>query len=86
MNSLQKTISFQVFEVLRRSLRSFFPFILGNKLFYLHCVFFFLFKLNWILFCATLWGLRPTLANMKSDISQSKDTRYEPGVFNIVFA
>nr|XP_046271820.1 adhesion G protein-coupled receptor E1-like [Scatophagus argus] len=31
--------------------------------------------LNWILFCATLWSLRPTLANMKSDISQSKDTR-----------
>ncbi|XP_040918923.1 adhesion G protein-coupled receptor E1-like isoform X2 [Toxotes jaculatrix] len=31
--------------------------------------------LNWILFCATLWSLKPTLANMKSDISQSKDTR-----------
>ncbi|XP_029364695.1 adhesion G protein-coupled receptor E2-like [Echeneis naucrates] len=31
--------------------------------------------LNWILFCATLWSLRPTLANMKSDVSQSKDTR-----------
>ncbi|XP_045931583.1 adhesion G protein-coupled receptor E1-like [Micropterus dolomieu] len=30
---------------------------------------------NWILFCATLWSLRPTLANMKSDVSQSKDTR-----------
>lgn len=33
-------------------------------------------QLNWILFCATLWSLRPTLANMKSDVSQSKDTRY----------
>ncbi|XP_078140639.1 adhesion G protein-coupled receptor E1-like [Centroberyx gerrardi] len=31
--------------------------------------------LNLILFCATLWCLRPTLANMKSNISQSKDTR-----------
>ncbi|XP_044036388.1 adhesion G protein-coupled receptor E1-like [Siniperca chuatsi] len=31
--------------------------------------------LNWTLFCATLWSLRPTLANMKSDVSQSKDTR-----------
>ncbi|XP_039973071.1 adhesion G protein-coupled receptor E3-like [Xiphias gladius] len=31
--------------------------------------------LNCILFCATLWSLRPTLTNMKSDISQSKDTR-----------
>ncbi|XP_029945159.1 adhesion G protein-coupled receptor E3-like [Salarias fasciatus] len=31
--------------------------------------------LNWIIFCATLWSLRPTLANMKSDVSQSKDTR-----------
>ncbi|KAM3863852.1 adhesion G protein-coupled receptor E1-like [Diretmus argenteus] len=31
--------------------------------------------LNWILFCATLWSLRPTLANMKSDVSQAKDTR-----------
>ncbi|XP_071330052.1 adhesion G protein-coupled receptor E1-like isoform X2 [Trachinotus anak] len=30
---------------------------------------------NWMLFCATLWSLRPTLANMKSDVSQSKDTR-----------
>ncbi|KAK5856444.1 hypothetical protein PBY51_008038 [Eleginops maclovinus] len=30
--------------------------------------------LNWILFLATLWSLRPTLANMKSDVSQSKDT------------
>lgn len=34
------------------------------------------FKLNCILFGATLWSLRPTLANMKSDVSQSKDTRY----------
>lgn len=42
--------------------------------FNLTCLFFF--KLNWILFCATLWSLRPTLANMKSDVSQSKDTRY----------
>uniref|UniRef100_A0A3B4X5N5 Adhesion G protein-coupled receptor E2-like n=1 Tax=Seriola lalandi dorsalis TaxID=1841481 RepID=A0A3B4X5N5_SERLL len=31
--------------------------------------------LNCVLFCATLWSLRPTLANMKSDVSQSKDTR-----------
>ncbi|XP_078140638.1 uncharacterized protein LOC139914272 [Centroberyx gerrardi] len=38
--------------------------------------------LNWILFCATLWSLRPTLANMKSDVSQSKDTRLI--VFKIV--
>ncbi|XP_045931506.1 adhesion G protein-coupled receptor E1-like isoform X2 [Micropterus dolomieu] len=35
----------------------------------------FILGLNWILFCATLWNLRPTLANMKSDVSQSKDTR-----------
>ncbi|XP_076608343.1 adhesion G protein-coupled receptor E3-like [Chaetodon auriga] len=39
-------------------------------------------ELNWILFCATLWSLRPTLANMKSDVSQSKDTRLI--VFKIV--
>lgn len=39
-------------------------------------VFFPPFKMNWILFCATLWCLRPTLANMRSDISQSKDTRF----------
>ncbi|KAK0147752.1 Adhesion G protein-coupled receptor E1 [Merluccius polli] len=32
-------------------------------------------SMNWVLFCATLWSLRPTLANMKSDVSQSKDTR-----------
>ncbi|XP_070703561.1 adhesion G protein-coupled receptor E1-like [Pempheris klunzingeri] len=38
--------------------------------------------LNWILFCATLWSLRPTLANMKSGASQSKDTRLV--VFKIV--
>ncbi|XP_051244903.1 adhesion G protein-coupled receptor E1-like [Dicentrarchus labrax] len=38
--------------------------------------------LNWTLFCATLWSLRPTLANMKSDVSQSKDTRLI--VFKIV--
>uniref|UniRef100_A0A3P8SGL5 Adhesion G protein-coupled receptor E8 n=1 Tax=Amphiprion percula TaxID=161767 RepID=A0A3P8SGL5_AMPPE len=31
--------------------------------------------LNCVLFGATLWSLRPTLANMKSDVSQSKDTR-----------
>uniref|UniRef100_A0A669EZ70 Adhesion G protein-coupled receptor E8 n=1 Tax=Oreochromis niloticus TaxID=8128 RepID=A0A669EZ70_ORENI len=31
--------------------------------------------LNCILFGATLWSLRPTLANIKSDISQSKDTK-----------
>ncbi|XP_056144459.1 LOW QUALITY PROTEIN: adhesion G protein-coupled receptor E1-like [Lampris incognitus] len=31
--------------------------------------------LNWLLFCATVWNLRPTLANMKSDVSQSRDTR-----------
>ncbi|KAF3846508.1 hypothetical protein F7725_003586 [Dissostichus mawsoni] len=30
--------------------------------------------LNWILFLATLWSLRPTLVNMKSGVSQSKDT------------
>ncbi|KAM4598274.1 adhesion G protein-coupled receptor E1-like [Polymixia lowei] len=34
-----------------------------------------LLALNWMLFSATLWSLRPTLANMKSDVSQSKDTR-----------
>ncbi|KAG7250749.1 hypothetical protein CRUP_006237 [Coryphaenoides rupestris] len=32
-------------------------------------------ELNLLLFCATLWSLRPTLASMKSDVSQSKDTR-----------
>ncbi|XP_029692337.1 adhesion G protein-coupled receptor E2-like [Takifugu rubripes] len=31
--------------------------------------------LNWLLFCATLWSLRTTLANMRSGASQSKDTR-----------
>ncbi|XP_034548777.1 adhesion G protein-coupled receptor E1-like [Notolabrus celidotus] len=31
--------------------------------------------LNWMLFCATLWSLRPTLANMRSNVSQSNDTR-----------
>uniref|UniRef100_A0A3Q1JRT6 Adhesion G protein-coupled receptor E8 n=1 Tax=Anabas testudineus TaxID=64144 RepID=A0A3Q1JRT6_ANATE len=31
--------------------------------------------LNCALFGATLWSLRPTLASMKSDVSQSKDTR-----------
>ncbi|XP_047427788.1 adhesion G protein-coupled receptor E1-like [Mugil cephalus] len=31
--------------------------------------------MNCMLFCATLWSLRPTLANMRSDVSQSKDTR-----------
>ena len=31
-------------------------------------------QLNVILFGATLWALRPTLANMKSDVS-STDTR-----------
>ncbi|KAK2833593.1 hypothetical protein Q5P01_017482 [Channa striata] len=31
--------------------------------------------LNWVLFCATLWGLRPTLVSMRSNVSQSKDTR-----------
>ncbi|XP_033945898.1 adhesion G protein-coupled receptor E2-like [Pseudochaenichthys georgianus] len=30
--------------------------------------------LNWILFLATLWSLRATLVNMKSGVSQSKDT------------
>ncbi|XP_055366983.1 adhesion G protein-coupled receptor E2-like [Betta splendens] len=34
-----------------------------------------LLAMNWVVFCATLWSLRPTLANMKSDVSQSKDTR-----------
>ncbi|CAI5675112.1 unnamed protein product [Oreochromis niloticus] len=38
--------------------------------------------INWLLFLATLWSLRPTLANMKSDVSQSKDTRLI--VFKIV--
>ncbi|XP_029998094.1 adhesion G protein-coupled receptor E2-like, partial [Sphaeramia orbicularis] len=38
--------------------------------------------LNCMVFCATLWSLRPTLANMKSDVSQSKDTRLI--VFKIV--
>ncbi|XP_061079241.1 adhesion G protein-coupled receptor E3-like [Conger conger] len=32
-------------------------------------------KLNCISFCVILWSLQPTLVNMKSDISQSKDTR-----------
>ncbi|XP_059929195.1 adhesion G protein-coupled receptor E1-like [Gadus macrocephalus] len=31
--------------------------------------------MNLVLFCATLVCLRPTLASMKSDVSQSKDTR-----------
>ncbi|KAJ7989677.1 hypothetical protein DPEC_G00307020 [Dallia pectoralis] len=31
--------------------------------------------MNWIVFCVTIWSLRPTLANMRSDVSQSKDTR-----------
>ncbi|XP_065818495.1 adhesion G protein-coupled receptor E1-like [Labrus bergylta] len=31
--------------------------------------------LNWILFCATLWSLKPTLVNMKSGVSQSKEIR-----------
>ncbi|XP_067334562.1 adhesion G protein-coupled receptor E1-like [Channa argus] len=31
--------------------------------------------LNCALFGATLWSLRPTLASMRSDVSQSKDTR-----------
>ncbi|XP_057673659.1 adhesion G protein-coupled receptor E1-like [Corythoichthys intestinalis] len=31
--------------------------------------------LNIILFCATLWSLRPTLTDMRSDVSQSRDTR-----------
>ncbi|XP_026180307.1 adhesion G protein-coupled receptor E1-like, partial [Mastacembelus armatus] len=35
----------------------------------------FVIALNLIIFCATLWSLKPTLANMKSDVSQSKDTR-----------
>ncbi|XP_044186683.1 adhesion G protein-coupled receptor E2-like [Thunnus albacares] len=34
-----------------------------------------LLALNCILFCATLWTLRPTLANMRSEVSQSKDTK-----------
>ncbi|XP_061829475.1 uncharacterized protein [Nerophis lumbriciformis] len=38
--------------------------------------------LNVILFFATLWCLRPTLANMRSDVSQSRDTRLI--VFKIV--
>ncbi|KAJ3600873.1 hypothetical protein NHX12_031847 [Muraenolepis orangiensis] len=31
--------------------------------------------MNWVLFCATLWNLRSTLASMRSGASQSKDTR-----------
>ncbi|XP_040927833.1 adhesion G protein-coupled receptor E2-like [Betta splendens] len=31
--------------------------------------------MNCVLFGSTLWSLRPTLASMKSDVSQSKDTR-----------
>ncbi|KAM4598275.1 adhesion G protein-coupled receptor E3-like [Polymixia lowei] len=31
--------------------------------------------MNLMLFCATLWCLRTTLANMKSNVSQSNDTR-----------
>ncbi|XP_077590672.1 uncharacterized protein LOC144208609 [Stigmatopora nigra] len=31
--------------------------------------------LNIILFCATLWSLRPTLIDMRRDVSQSVDTR-----------
>ncbi|KAG5832566.1 hypothetical protein ANANG_G00292490 [Anguilla anguilla] len=31
--------------------------------------------MNLVSFCVILWSLRPTLANMKSDVSQSKDTR-----------
>ncbi|XP_077414593.1 uncharacterized protein LOC144044207 [Vanacampus margaritifer] len=37
---------------------------------------------NVILFCATLWSLRPTLTDMRSDVSQSRDTRLI--VFKIV--
>ena len=37
---------------------------------------FVLLKMNLVLFCATLVCLRPTLASMKSDVSQSKDTRF----------
>ncbi|XP_029998089.1 adhesion G protein-coupled receptor E2-like [Sphaeramia orbicularis] len=37
---------------------------------------------NCIIFFATLWSLRPTLTNMKSGVSQSKDTRLI--VFKIV--
>uniref|UniRef100_A0A673B189 Adhesion G protein-coupled receptor E8 n=1 Tax=Sphaeramia orbicularis TaxID=375764 RepID=A0A673B189_9TELE len=38
--------------------------------------------LNCMVFCATLWSLRTTLANMKSGVSQSTDTRLI--VFKIV--
>ncbi|XP_061079238.1 adhesion G protein-coupled receptor E2-like [Conger conger] len=31
--------------------------------------------LNLVSFCVIIWSLLPTLANMKSDVSQSKDTR-----------
>ncbi|KAI1884489.1 hypothetical protein AGOR_G00226910 [Albula goreensis] len=31
--------------------------------------------LNLVSFCVVIWCLRPTLANMKSDVSQAKDTR-----------
>lgn len=52
-----------------------FYFLLPFNLSVSTCLFFS--QLNWTLFCATLWSLRPTLANMKSDVSQSKDTRYK---------
>ncbi|XP_061079235.1 adhesion G protein-coupled receptor E3-like [Conger conger] len=39
-------------------------------------------SLNCISFCVILWTLQPTLANMKSDVSQSRDTRLI--VFKIV--
>ncbi|KAI1884488.1 hypothetical protein AGOR_G00226900 [Albula goreensis] len=31
--------------------------------------------LNLVSFCVIIWSLQPTLANMKSDVSQAKDTR-----------
>ena len=37
--------------------------------------------MNLVLFCATLVCLRPTLASMKSDVSQSKDTRFNQTLF-----
>ena len=41
------------------------------------------FKMNLVLFCATLVCLRPTLASMKSDVSQSKDTRFNQTLLSL---
>ena len=44
---------------------------------------FVLLKMNLVLFCATLVCLKPTLASMKSDVSQSKDTRFNQTLFSL---